>query len=69
MKMLCLVESDHGVNIMGLDRDYLVSRLSEGVDQGHVMLGGKYLPELKRDALVAEKRVKSAVKEKSSPAN
>jgi len=54
MKMLCLVESDHGVNIMGFDRDYLVSRLSDGVDKGYVMLGGKYLPELKKNALSSE---------------
>ncbi len=48
MKMLCLVESDHGVNIMGLDRDYIINRLSEGVDKGHVKLGGTYLPDLKK---------------------
>ncbi len=54
IKMLCLVESDHGVNILGLDRDYLVNRLSEGVDQGHIMLGGKYLPELKKSTLRQE---------------
>jgi hypothetical protein len=54
IKMLCLVESDHGVNILGLDRDYLVKRLSEGVDQGHILLGGKYLPKLKKTSLRAE---------------
>ena len=48
MKMLCLVESDHGVNIMGLDRDYIIERLSDGVDKGHVKLGGTYLPDLKK---------------------
>jgi len=48
MKMLCLVESDHGVNIMGMDRDYIISRLSDGVDKGHVKLGGTYLPDLKK---------------------
>lgn len=69
MKMLCLVESDHGVNIMGLDRDYLVSRLSDGVDKGHVMLGGKYLPELKKDALSSEKKQKPGTVEKKSAAN
>ncbi len=69
MKMLCLVESDHGVNIMGLDRDYLVSRLSDGVDKGHVMLGGKYLPELKKNALSSEKKQKPGTVEKESPAH
>ena len=68
MKMLCLVESDHGVNIMGSGSDYLVSRLSEGVDQGHVMLGGKYLPELKKNALAAEKKAKPPATEKASTA-
>jgi hypothetical protein len=48
MKMLCLVESDHGVNIMGMDRDYIIGRLSDGVDKGHVKLGGTYLPDLKQ---------------------
>ncbi len=69
MKMLCLVESDHGVNIMGLDRDYLVSRLSDGVDKGHVMLGGKYLPELKKNALTSEITYKPGEDEKGSPAH
>lgn len=69
MKMLCLVESDHGVNIMGLDRDYLVSRLSDGVDKGHVMLGGKYLPELKKSALSYEKNQKPGTVEKESPSH
>jgi hypothetical protein len=48
INMLCLVESDHGVNILGLDRDYLVKRLSEGVNEGRISLGGKYLPYLKK---------------------
>lgn len=68
MKMLCLVESDHGVNIMGLDRDYLVSRLSDGVDKGHVMLGGKYLPDLKKKALTSEKKNKTQADKKENAA-
>ena len=52
MKMLCLVESDHGVNIMGLDRDYIISRLSDGVDKGSVKLGGTYLPDLKKSSRI-----------------
>ncbi len=51
IKLLCLVESDHGVNIIGLNRDYLVNRLSDGVDKGHVKLGGTYLPSLKESSL------------------
>jgi hypothetical protein len=51
MNLLCLVESDHGVNILGPSRDYLISRLMEGADQGRILLGGRYLPHLKRDSL------------------
>ena len=28
--LLCLVESDHGVNILGPDKDYIVARLKSG---------------------------------------
>jgi hypothetical protein len=51
MKLLCLVESDHGVNILGPNREYLVERLMQGADTGHILLGGKYLPHLKRKEL------------------
>jgi len=51
LKLLCLVESDHGVNIMGIDRDYIVHRLQEGKSEGHVLLGGTFLPYLKRESL------------------
>ncbi|MEM7007787.1 MAG: hypothetical protein AAF462_01480 [Thermodesulfobacteriota bacterium] len=65
MKMLCLVESDHGVNIMGLDRDYIIERLSDGVDKGHVKLGGTYLPDLKKSSkLKAQKATEPPVKKK-----
>ncbi len=46
-KLLCLVESDHGVNILGPDEEYIVERLKEGVEKGEVVLGGKYLLHLK----------------------
>ncbi len=49
MKLLCLVESDHGVNIVGTNRDYMVERLLSGAQQGNIILGGKYLPMLKED--------------------
>ena len=42
------------VNLLGLDKDYLVKRLSEGVVSGHVMLGGRYLPDLRRHGLMPE---------------
>lgn len=47
MKLLCLVESDHGVNILGPSKEYLISRLKEGAEQGSIMLGGRFLPQLK----------------------
>jgi hypothetical protein len=49
MKLLCLVESDHGVNILGPNREYLIMRLTEGSGRGHILLGGKYLPLLKNN--------------------
>lgn len=48
IKLLCLVESDHGVNVMGPDVEYLVRRLKDGSSDGHILLGGKYLPKLKQ---------------------
>ena len=50
LKLLCLVESDHGVNILGPDKKYIVERLMSGSDDGHILLGGKYLPGLKQTA-------------------
>ena len=69
MKMLCLVESDHGVNIMGLDRDYIISRLSDGVDKGHVKLGGTYLPDLKKSSKIKAKPKKNKVEQEAASAN
>lgn len=50
IKLLCLVESDHGVNVLGSDREYLVRRLKDGSCDGSILLGGKYLPKLKQSA-------------------
>ncbi|MGH7806746.1 MAG: hypothetical protein ACRENT_01495, partial [Thermodesulfobacteriota bacterium] len=47
IELLCLVESDHGVNILGPNRDYLVARLTQGAHEGDILLGGKYLSHLK----------------------
>lgn len=52
-KMICLVESDHGVNIMGPDDDYIVNRLRSGTNEGHIVLGGKFLPHLKKKSAAA----------------
>jgi len=51
MNLLCLVESDHGVNILGANKEYIVARLTEGADQGRILLGGRYLPYLKKSEL------------------
>lgn len=50
INLLCLVESDHGVNILGPDENYLVERLTDGTKKGSIMLGGKYLPYLKESS-------------------
>lgn len=68
MKMLCLVESDHGVNIMGLDKDHIIKRLTDGVNEGHVKLGGTYLPDLKKSSLIQEQQDDKA-EQKASSAN
>ena len=54
IKLLCLVESDHGVNVIGPDREYLVQRLLAGSSEGHIILGGKYLPMLKRQSVASQ---------------
>ncbi|MDE0159391.1 MAG: non-ribosomal peptide synthase [Candidatus Dadabacteria bacterium] len=54
IKLLCLVESDHGVNVLGPDREYLVQRLLAGSSEGHILLGGKYLPMLKRQSITSQ---------------
>ncbi len=66
MKMLCLVESDHGVNIIGMNRDYIIKRLSDGVNEGHIKLGGTYLPDLKK---VGKKELLNETEQKASAAN
>lgn len=66
IKMLCLVEADHGVNILGLNRDYLVKRLTEGVEEGHITLGGKYLPHLKKSSLMPDEENETAEKKVGS---
>lgn len=54
IKLLCLVESDHGVNVIGPDREYLVQRLLAGSSEGHILLGGKYLPMLKQQSVASQ---------------
>ena len=45
--LVCLVEPDHGVNIIAWDVEYLIDRLTEGYENGHIQLGGKYFVDLR----------------------
>jgi hypothetical protein len=47
-----LVEPDHGTNIVAHDLDYLLERLSQGVEQQVIELGGKHFPSLQALAQV-----------------
>lgn len=49
LKLACLIEPDHGSNLVACDIDYLVERLQQGVASGQVFLGGKNL-QLLREA-------------------
>jgi hypothetical protein len=46
--LVCLLEPDHGANILAPDPEYLISRLSEGCDQGEIELGGKHFQSLRQ---------------------
>ena len=45
--LACLIEPDHGTNIIAADWEYLVARIKTGVEQGQIELGGKHFPSLK----------------------
>lgn len=49
LNLLCIVEPDHGVNILGINKEYLVKRLIEGAREKRISLGGKYLEHLRRE--------------------
>ncbi|MEO0853036.1 MAG: hypothetical protein AAFY15_05995, partial [Cyanobacteria bacterium J06648_11] len=46
LKLAGLVEPDHGINLIASDLDYLLKRLNEGLQQGHIELGGKHFASL-----------------------
>jgi hypothetical protein len=50
--LACLVEPDHGANIIAHDLDYLLTRLHVGVEQQQIELGGRYFSALKESAKV-----------------
>jgi hypothetical protein len=45
--LVCLLEPDHGANILSPDPEYLISRLKAGCDQSEIELGGKHFQSLK----------------------
>ena len=47
LKLACIIEPDHGTNILAPDTDYLISRVREGAECGHLMLGGQHFDTLK----------------------
>lgn len=47
IRIATLVEPDHGCNMIARDMDYLLERLTLGVKQGQIELGGKHMPSLK----------------------
>jgi hypothetical protein len=47
LSLLCLVEPDHGVNVIGKDIRDLTRRLHQGYEQGQIQLGGKFISALK----------------------
>jgi hypothetical protein len=46
--LACLIEPDHGTNIIAHDLDYLIARIKTGISQEQIELGGKYFPSLKQ---------------------
>jgi hypothetical protein len=46
--LACLLEPDHGTNVIARDPAYLVSRLQAGCDQGEIELGGKHFASLRQ---------------------
>jgi hypothetical protein len=47
LKLGCLIEPDHGTNILARDNAYLVTRVREGVERGQLQLGGQAFSSLR----------------------
>ncbi len=45
LRLICVVEPDHGVNILSRSIDYVVSRIREGCAEDQIRLGGQFLKE------------------------
>lgn len=44
--LICIVEPDHGTNLMGPNVSYLIKRVNEGVQRDHLSLGNRYFSTL-----------------------
>ncbi|WGV27396.1 hypothetical protein [Halotia branconii] len=53
INLACLIEPDHGTNIITPDLEYLLTRLKAGCEQSAIELGGKHFASLK-DKLALE---------------
>lgn len=49
LKLMGLVEPDHGINLLAQNMDYLLSRIGAGVAHSQIELGGRYLPTLRAE--------------------
>lgn len=49
LKLMGLVEPDHGINLLAQNMDYLLSRIGVGVAHSQIELGGRYLPTLRAE--------------------
>lgn len=47
LRLVCIIEPDHGTNILAPNLDYLISRIREGVDRSQLVLGGQHFSRYK----------------------
>ncbi len=46
LKLVCVLEPDHGTNLLARDIDYLVARVRDGAARGFLALGGRHFATL-----------------------
>jgi hypothetical protein len=61
LRLACLIEPDHGTNMIAADADYLIARLKAGCKQGQIHLGGKHYRSLWAAEAENGRQVASAV--------
>jgi hypothetical protein len=49
LRLACLVEPDHGTNLIAADPEYLVARLKDGWTRGQIALGGRHFASLRAE--------------------